>query len=46
MLQESDFVVISAPVTNSTTKLIDAQALTAMKPDAYLINVATWRAGG
>lgn len=40
MLGESDFVVISAPVTNSTTKLIDDQALAAMKPDAYLINVA------
>ncbi len=39
MLKESDFVVISAPVTNSTTKLIDAQALTAMKKDSYLINV-------
>jgi phosphoglycerate dehydrogenase-like enzyme len=40
MLKESDFVVISAPVTSSTTKLIDAQALAAMKKDAYLINVA------
>jgi phosphoglycerate dehydrogenase-like enzyme len=39
MLKESDFVVISAPVTSSTTKLIDAQALAAMKKDAYLINV-------
>jgi phosphoglycerate dehydrogenase-like enzyme len=40
MLKEADFVVISAPVTSSTTKLIDAQALAAMKPDSYLINVA------
>jgi phosphoglycerate dehydrogenase-like enzyme len=40
MLRESDFVVISAPVTNSTTRLIDADALKAMKQDAYLINVA------
>jgi phosphoglycerate dehydrogenase-like enzyme len=40
MLKDSDFVVVSAPVTNSTTKLIDAQALAAMKKDAYLINVA------
>src|SRR4051812_40661339 len=40
MLRESDFVVISAPVTSSTSRLIDAQALAAMKPDAYLINVA------
>ena len=40
MLKESDFVVISAPVTSSTTKIIDAPALAAMKQDAYLINVA------
>lgn len=40
MLKESDFVVISAPVTNATTKIIDGQALAAMKPTAYLINVA------
>ena len=40
VLADSDFVVISAPVTKATTKLIDAHALAAMKPDAYLINVA------
>jgi phosphoglycerate dehydrogenase-like enzyme len=40
MLTESDFVVISAPVTQATEKLIDAKALESMKPDAYLINVA------
>ncbi len=40
VLHESDFVVISAPVTSATEKLIDAAALRAMKPDAYLINVA------
>jgi phosphoglycerate dehydrogenase-like enzyme len=40
MLADSDFVVVSAPVTNSTKHLIDAPALAAMKPDAYLINVA------
>ncbi len=40
MLSDADFVVISAPVTSSTTHLIDARALAAMKPDAYLINVA------
>jgi len=40
MLAESDFIVISAPVTDSTRKLIDAHAFQVMKPDAYLINVA------
>jgi phosphoglycerate dehydrogenase-like enzyme len=40
MLREADFVVISAPVTGKTQKLIDANALALMKTDAYLINVA------
>lgn len=40
MLAQSDFVVISAPVTSATAKLIDGTALAAMKPDSYLINVA------
>jgi phosphoglycerate dehydrogenase-like enzyme len=40
VLADSDFVVISAPVTAATTGLIDADALATMKADAYLINVA------
>lgn len=40
VLRESDFVVISAPVTSATEKLIGASALRAMRPNAYLINVA------
>ncbi len=40
MLADADFVVISAPVTSSTERLIDAHALSLMKPTAYLINVA------
>lgn len=40
MLAESDFVVISAPVTSETEKVIDREALSLMKPDAYLINIA------
>lgn len=40
MLKEADFVVISAPVTGSTEKMMDAEALGKMKSDAYLINVA------
>lgn len=40
VLAEADFVVISAPVTSATQKLIDANALATMKRDAYLINIA------
>jgi phosphoglycerate dehydrogenase-like enzyme len=40
VLARSDFVVVTAPVTPSTRKMIDARALAAMKPDCYLINVA------
>jgi D-2-hydroxyacid dehydrogenase (NADP+) len=40
LLNDSDFVVICAPVTNATEHLIDGDALAAMKSDAYLINVA------
>jgi phosphoglycerate dehydrogenase-like enzyme len=40
VLGESDFVVISAPVTSATNKLIDAHALAAMKRGCYLINIA------
>ena len=40
VLADSDFVVISAPVTPATKHLIDASALASMKSDAYLINVA------
>ncbi len=40
VLADSDFVVISAPVTSATANLIDTQALVVMKPEAYLINVA------
>jgi phosphoglycerate dehydrogenase-like enzyme len=39
MLAESDFVVLALPLTDSTQNIIDAEALAAMKPTAYLINV-------
>jgi phosphoglycerate dehydrogenase-like enzyme len=39
MLSESDFVVVSAPVTSKTEKLIDREAIAQMKSDAYMINV-------
>ena len=40
LLAASDFVVLAAPQTAETSGLIDARALTAMKPTAVLINVA------
>lgn len=39
LLHESDYVVLTAPVTNSTEKLINEQRLKEMKPKACLINV-------
>ncbi len=40
LLQESDVVVIAVPLTPQTTNLFDAAAFSAMKPDAFLINIA------
>lgn len=40
MLAESDFVVVAAPLTAETKKMIGVTQLKAMKPGAYLINVA------
>jgi D-2-hydroxyacid dehydrogenase (NADP+) len=40
VLPEADFVVLTCPLTPETERLIDARALAAMRPDAYLINVA------
>jgi phosphoglycerate dehydrogenase-like enzyme len=39
MLQEADFVVLAAPTTNSTRRLMNSERLAQMKPDAWLINV-------
>ncbi len=39
-LPEADFVALTCPLTPQTENLIDAGALAAMKPSAYLINVA------
>ena len=40
LLPEADAVVLACPLTPETRGLIDARALAAMKPSAYLINVA------
>jgi D-2-hydroxyacid dehydrogenase (NADP+) len=43
VLPEADFVALTCPLTPETEKLIDARALAAMKPSAFLINVARGR---
>lgn len=40
LLQRSDVVVVSAPLTEETRHLIGARELAAMGPDAFLVNVA------
>ncbi|MGD8466722.1 MAG: D-2-hydroxyacid dehydrogenase [Anaerolineae bacterium] len=40
MLAECDYVVIALPLTPATTHLIGEAELHAMKPDAYLVNIA------
>jgi len=43
LLPQADVVVLTCPLTPQTEKLIDARAFAAMKPTAYLINVARGR---
>ena len=40
MLPECDFIVICVPLTPETRHMIDGEALRAMKPTAYLVNVS------
>ena len=40
MLPQADFVALTCPLTPETENLIDAKALAAMKPSAWLVNVA------
>jgi phosphoglycerate dehydrogenase-like enzyme len=39
IVRDFDYVVLAAPLTESTRGLVDADVLTAMKPTAHLINV-------
>lgn len=43
LLPQADYVVLTCPLTPETEKIIDARALAAMKPSAYLINMARGR---
>ena len=43
VLPQADFVALTCPLTTETTGLINAAALAAMKPSAYLVNVARGR---
>ena len=43
VLPQADFVALTCPLTPETEKLIDARALAAMRPSAFLINVARGR---
>jgi lactate dehydrogenase-like 2-hydroxyacid dehydrogenase len=40
LLEESDIVILSLPLTGETRQMIGEEALERMKPSAYLINVA------
>ena len=40
MIKECDFVVVAAPLTAETRGMIGAAELAAMKPTAFLINMA------
>jgi glyoxylate reductase len=40
LLNESDYVILTVPLTDATRGLIDAAALAKMKPTATLINIA------
>ncbi len=40
MLKDCDFIVVTVPLTNETRGLINAQVLSACKPNAYLVDIS------
>lgn len=40
LLSQSDIVILSCPLTRETTSIIDARALSLMKPTATLVNIS------
>lgn len=40
LLPEADYIVVAAPLTEETRGMLDAAAFAAMKPTAYLVNIA------
>jgi phosphoglycerate dehydrogenase-like enzyme len=40
MLKDCDFIVVTVPLTGETRGLVDAQALAACKPSAYLVDIS------
>lgn len=43
LLPQADFVLLTCPLTPETENMIDSASLAAMRPDAYLINMARGR---
>src|SRR5262245_61908369 len=40
LMRESDYLTLHVPLTDETRRIIDARALSLMKPTAYLVNTA------
>ncbi|MEA2585881.1 MAG: D-3-phosphoglycerate dehydrogenase / 2-oxoglutarate reductase [Thermomicrobiales bacterium] len=40
LMRESDFLTLHVPLTDETRRIVDARALSLMKPTAYLVNTA------
>jgi phosphoglycerate dehydrogenase-like enzyme len=40
MLRDSDFIVVTVPLTSETRGLVNAQVLSACKPSAYLVDIS------